>query len=140
MGGTLVGIAWRAAPRAPMQVLEAADVTVAAGLVGDCKGLKFRKRQVTVLAAEAWQAACVALGTEIAWTARRANLLTRNVGLPRARGARLRIGGLLLEVTGQTYPCRRMDEEKARPLEGIGARLARRPHLHGIGGGGHQAR
>lgn len=108
--GTLAGIARRDARRAPMQLLDAAEVTVAAGIIGDCKGLKFRRRQVTVLAAEAWEAACRTLSADLPWTARRANLLTKNVVLPRARGARLRVGGLLLEVTGQTYPCRRMDE------------------------------
>lgn len=108
--GTLAGIARRTAPRAPIELLDAVDVTSAAGIIGDCKGLKFRKRQVTVLAAEAWAAACAAVGADLPWTTRRANLLTANVLLPRARGARLRVGGLLLEVTGQTYPCRRMDE------------------------------
>lgn len=110
MIGTLAGIARRTAPRAPMQLLDTSAVTSAAGIVGDCKGLKFRKRQVTVLAAEAWEIACAAVGADLPWTARRANLLTRNVVLPRARGALLRVGDLLLEVTGQTYPCRRMDE------------------------------
>lgn len=119
MAGTLVGIARRAAPRAPMQLLNATDVTIAAGIVGDCKGLKFRKRQVTVLAAEAWEIACAAIRADLPWTARRANLLTRNVDLPRARGARLRVGGLLLEVTGQTYPCRRMDEVKPGLLKAL---------------------
>jgi MOSC domain-containing protein YiiM len=117
--GTLAGIARRVASRAPMELLDAIDVSTSAGLVGDCKGLKFRKRQVTVLAAEAWAAACAAVGADLPWTARRANLLTRNVVLPRARGARLRIGGLLLEVTGQTFPCRRMDEVKPGLLKAL---------------------
>lgn len=119
MQGRLAGIARREARRAPMQQLEAVDVTSAAGVIGDCKGLKFRKRQVTVLAAEAWEAACLALAADLPWTARRANLLTRGVILPRARGARLRIGGLLLEVTGQTYPCRRMEEVKPGLLKAL---------------------
>lgn len=117
--GTLVGIASRVASRAPMAVLDAVEVSVAAGIVGDCKGLKFRKRQVTVLAEEAWAAACAAVGAELPWTARRANLLTRNVIFPRARGARLSIGGLLLEVTGQTYPCRRMEEVRPGLLKAL---------------------
>jgi len=119
MAGILAGIARREAPRAPMQLVPEAEVSVAAGIPGDCKGLKFRKRQVTVLAAEAWAAACAAVGADLPWTARRANLLTRDVILPRARGARLRVGGLLLEVTGQTYPCRRMDEVKPGLLKAL---------------------
>ena len=44
---------------------------------------------------------------------RRANLLVEGVELPRAKGGILRIGAVRLEVTGQTYPCVRMEE--ARP-------------------------
>lgn len=108
--GAVAGLAVRDARRAPMQCLETVQITCAAGLVGDCKGLKFRKRQVTVLALEDWLAACASVGAELAWTMRRANVLVRDVSLPRARGAILRLGAARLEVTGQTYPCRRMDE------------------------------
>lgn len=117
--GVLAGIARRPASRAPMQLVDAADVTTAAGIPGDCKGLKFRKRQVTVLAHEAWLLACADLGADLPWTTRRANLLTKNVILPRARGARLKIGGLLLEVTGQTYPCGRMEEARRGLLKAL---------------------
>ena len=118
--GRLIGIARRPERRAPMELIEAAEVSVAAGIAGDCKGLKFRKRQVTVLALEDWSRACAEIGAGgLAWTARRANVLVSGVALPRARGAILRLGGVRLEVTGQTYPCHRMEEARRGLLKAL---------------------
>lgn len=109
--GRLIGLARRPARLEPMQVLEVGEITPAAGLVGDFKGLKHRKRQITVLAIEDWHAACAAVGApDLPWTSRRANLLVEGLALPRARGAILGLGTVRLEVTGQTYPCVRMEE------------------------------
>jgi len=47
---------------------------------------------------------------QLAWTARRAKLLVTMIRLPRVRGAILRVGQVVLEVTDQTQPCRRMEE------------------------------
>lgn len=113
--GRLVGIARRPARRAPMTLVEAADVVTGAGIDGDHKGVRFPKRGITILAREDWLAA-VAMLTDLAgpvplpWTARRANLLTDGVDLPQAAGAIIAIGPVRLEVTAQTYPCRRMEE------------------------------
>ncbi len=113
--GHLIGIARRTAPRARMETVEAAHVTAGAGLDGDHKGAKFPSRGITVLSREAWEIAIGEL-TDLAgpvplpWTVRRANLLVEGVALPQARGAILAIGPLRLEVTAQTYPCRRMEQ------------------------------
>ena len=48
----LIGIARRGAPRAPMEELELGVVTTAEGLAGDHKGLKFPRRQITVMSRE----------------------------------------------------------------------------------------
>jgi MOSC domain-containing protein YiiM len=114
--GRLIGIAVRAARREPMQLLQSALITAGAGVEGDHKGVKFPRRGVTVLAREAWEAALADLGqdqAEMAWTARRANLLVEGVALPRALGGVVQIGPVILEVTYPTTPCVRMDE--ARP-------------------------
>lgn len=111
--GRLIGIAWRPARQAPMQSVDSVLVTKERGVEGDHKGAKFPRRAVTVLAREDWEAALSDLGVadnELAWTERRANLLVEAVRLPRALGATLRIGPLLIEVTYPTTPCRRMDE------------------------------
>ena len=115
MSGRLIGIARRAERRLPLEELEAVTVTVERGLDGDHKGAKFPRRQVTLLAIEAWRAASAELAdlagpVLLPWTIRRANLLVEGLELPRAKGAIIAIGALELEVTDQTVPCRRMDE------------------------------
>ena len=111
----LIGIARRPRPRAPMEVVDTVDVLAGGGLEGDHKGLKFPRRSLTLLAREDWEVALTAL-TDLAgpvplpWTARRANLLVEGVRLPRSKGAILALGPLRLEVTAETYPCRRMED------------------------------
>ena len=103
-----------------MREISAASISAAAGLEGDFKGAKYPRRQVTMLAREDWEAALAALGAAgLAWTTRRANLLVEGVRLPRAAGAVLQVGGARLEVTGQTYPCGRMEEARAGLLSAL---------------------
>lgn len=98
-----------------MRVIEAAEVTVAAGIAGDHKGAKLKTRQVTLLAVEDWQAALDELdpangAVDLPWAARRANLLTQGLVLPAAAGALIRVGPVLIEVMHPTFPCTRMTE------------------------------
>ncbi len=98
-----------------MEEIESGVITVEAGLEGDHKGPKFPLRRITVLGREDWDAALAELSDlagvpRLPWTARRANLLVEGVRLPRARGAQLKIGPVVLEVTYPTQPCKRMDE------------------------------
>ena len=55
--GRLVGIAGREKRLAPMVERTRGRITCEAGLEGDQKGVKFRLRQITVLALEQWQEA-----------------------------------------------------------------------------------
>jgi len=111
-----------------MQLIQAAEISIDSGLEGDCKGLRFPTRQITILAREDWDEALAdlpqasfAFGAALPWTARRANLLVEAVDLPHARRARLRVGEVELEVTGQTYPCRRMEEAAPGLLKALAA-------------------
>jgi MOSC domain-containing protein YiiM len=112
--GRLVGMARRDAPRAPMETLESGRISVELGLEGDHRGIrrlgKNPKRQVTVLAREAWEAACAELGRNVDWTARRANLLVESLDLPRKSGTVIAVGDVRLEVTMEIDPCQRMEE------------------------------
>lgn len=108
--GQLMGIARRSARRAPMEEVDAASVSIQSGISGDYRG-EAEGRQVTILASQDWQAACSDVGTDLPWTTRRANLLIDGVVLPRTAGARVQIGDCILEVTGETDPCERMDEQ-----------------------------
>ena len=113
MSGKLRSLARRSERRAPMEELSSGEITRDFGLLGDFKGAKHKTRQITILALEDWRAALSDLGRtdrEYPWLVRRANLLVENIRLPRAKGAVLSIGAARFEVTGQTYPCKRMDE------------------------------
>lgn len=122
--GRLIGIARRARHRAPMERLDRGTITEVAGLEGDFRGRKYPRRQITVLAIEDWTAALAVLAdrarassadaeperSDLEWTERRANLLVMGLPLPAGRGSLLQMGTVLLEVTGETTPCARMDE------------------------------
>ena len=112
--GTIAGIARHRRPKAPMEVIDHVEITVAAGLDGDCRGYVKPggkgRRQVTLLERGDWDAAMAELGRDIPWYERRANLLVDGLDLPQTAGARLRIGAdVLLEVTLETDPCHRME-------------------------------
>jgi MOSC domain-containing protein YiiM len=114
-GGTLAGIARRAAPRAPMEVLDAADLSVEAGVGGDFRGrLKpgaRNRRQVSLIERSDWDAATAEIGAALPWQTRRANLLVEGLDLPQQGGARLRIGATaLVEITVECDPCFRMEQ------------------------------
>ncbi|MGI9432882.1 MAG: MOSC domain-containing protein [Myxococcota bacterium] len=112
MGETLIGIARREKSRGAMEELDGVDVSPAAGIAGDFRG-RPGDRQVTVLSREAWDTACAELGADLAWTTRRANLLVQGVDLEATTGRRLCIGSVVLEITGETDPCPRMEEQRS---------------------------
>ncbi|HEY0635002.1 MAG TPA: MOSC domain-containing protein, partial [Gammaproteobacteria bacterium] len=53
--------------------------------------------------------ACNELGVELPWHARRANLLVDALPLFDTKGALITLGDAVLEVTGETDPCTRME-------------------------------
>lgn len=106
----LAGIACRDCKRGEMTELTAAGISTETGVQGDFRG-RPGARQVTVISAEAWAAACAEVDRALPWTTRRANLLVEGIGLPRAAGARIGIGPVRLEITMETDPCSRMDEQ-----------------------------
>ncbi len=108
--GRLVGIARRDQKRAEMEILDDADISEQTGVANDFRG-KPGKRQVTVISATAWAAACEELGQEIPWTTRRANLLVEDIELPQRTGDIIEIAGARLLVTMEVDPCSRMEEQ-----------------------------
>ena len=114
MTGCLLGIARRAGKRAEMELLDWADVTLDAGVVGDFRGVP-GVRQVTVMSREAWQRVCTDVGHELPWQTRRANLLVEGLELFDTTDRLISIGDVQLLVTRETDPCRRMEEA----LEGL---------------------
>jgi MOSC domain-containing protein YiiM len=108
--GRLLGIATRTATKVPMTEVASSRITSAAGVAGEFRG-EPGERQVVVVAREGWDAACRELGVALAWTLRRGNLLVEGVELAASTGARLQVGGALLEITGECDPCFVMDKQ-----------------------------
>ena len=113
----LQGIAYKTAKKAPILTVDRAVITIPDGIIGDWRGGGgiFRGRQVTVLSSAQWHAACIELGEILAWTDRRANLLIEGHDFIAADVGRtiVFVGGVELEITGETKPCKRM--EAVRP-------------------------
>jgi len=112
--GRLAGIARHARPKAPMELLDRAEVTIDAGVAGDFRGAVKPggrgRRQITLMERRDWDAAMADLGRDIPWQERRANLLVDQVDLPQSPGAQLRIGSdVLIRATGECDPCSRME-------------------------------
>lgn len=116
MSGRLAGIARHARPRGPIERVDHAHLSRAAGVAGDFRGAlagqkRGARRQVSLLEAECWSVAMAQLHRDEPWWTRRANLLVHGLRLPRAAGPRIRIGAAcLLEVTMECDPCNRMEE------------------------------
>lgn len=81
------------------------------GAVGD-HGQSAR-RQVTILGIEGWTAATRELGRDVPWQARRANVLVSGLDLRATIGRRVQLGPCLVEIQGETVPCKVMDEAAA---------------------------
>ena len=92
-----------------MELLETAAISKKTGVADDFRG-KPGNRQVTLLSARDWRAACGELGTDVPWTARRSNLLIEDMDLPKEAGRIVCIGDVRLRTTIEIDPCSRMDE------------------------------
>ena len=110
----LHGIANKPMKREDMQPVDAVEI-VATGLSGGYKALlataEKSRRQVTVISLEQWQEAVSELGGELPWHLRRAELCVTGYRFgPEDVGRNIAIGDtVLLEITGETEPCYRMD-------------------------------
>lgn len=98
-----------------MEVIAEGEIFPGEGVRGDFRGaLKpgRNRREVTVMRREDWDAATRDAGCNgLEWWNRRANLLVDGVDFPRTEGAMIHLGrDAVLEVTGETEPCFRMDE------------------------------
>ena len=108
----LLGIAVKAQRKGPMSLHQEAMLHPLHGLVGDARG-KPGRRQLTLMNLQDWQTACAELGVVLPWQTRRANLLVDQLPLYQSTGQRILLGEALLEITGETDPCERMEQAQA---------------------------
>jgi MOSC domain-containing protein YiiM len=122
--GHLLWIGLRPARRAPVQPVAQAMLEVGNGLVGDRYASAGGARQVTLIAAEHLAAIAAFLGrAALPPELLRRNLVIEGVNLLALKGRRFRLGGALLEHSGECHPCSRMEE-----VLGVGGYNAVRGH------------
>jgi ribosomal protein S18 acetylase RimI-like enzyme len=106
-----------------MKETESLELSVARGIVGGAD--RSKRRQVTLLSDNAWDAAVADLGTDVDPSMRRANVLVQGLDLEKSRGSLIESNGVRLLVGGEVTPCDKMD--KIIP----GLRSAMKPHWRG---------
>ncbi len=112
MAGRVIWIGLRPARRRAPLVVTEAQAVAGRGLVGDRGEVRpSRVRQVTLIDVAAISAAAAQLGLPTVDPALlRRNLVVEGVDFAAARGQRLRVGEVLLVITGPCDPCARMEE------------------------------
>ncbi len=108
--GKVIGIAGVEKPGEDMTVFASAKVSFRNGIADDCRGIKDKERQVSIISLGSWNEVCAELGTKLHWTKRRANILVEGIDLKNSTGKILRIGNFKLEITGELKPGNKMDE------------------------------
>ena len=108
MEGILEYIAIRPAAKADVAIKEEAILLADSGIEGDHYG-KSGKREVTLIQAEHLEEVSRLLGKPIEKGITRRNLVVRGLDLRTYKNKSLKIGAVILEVTGDCHPCSRMD-------------------------------
>ena len=106
--GRLQAIWVKRAHRGPMDRVTTGRLVAGRGLVGNAD--QGRRRQITLITQERWEALMRQLDSSISPAARRANLMVSGIELADTRDRILKIGRCRLRIAGETRPCERMDE------------------------------
>ena len=94
-----------------MQTCDQANISLTKGVEQDFRG-SAKNRQVTILSTVDWLQVCKEIDADLPWTIRRANLLVDKLTFSQADvGKTLYIGDIELEITRETDPCSRMDDQ-----------------------------
>ena len=108
MNGRIEELWTKRAHRGPMDSVQEATLVAGQGVQGSVG--RSRRRQVTILAREAWVAATEKVGRDPGPASRRANILVSGIELAHTRGRILLVGSCRILIGGELTPCERMDE------------------------------
>lgn len=109
--GRIAWIGVRPVRRAAMQPLDEATLTPDNGLIGDRYSGRSGERHLTLIGASDLAAIAEFLGLEtVAPDQLRRNIVVSGVNLLALKDKRFRLGGALLQTTGECHPCSRMEE------------------------------
>jgi MOSC domain-containing protein YiiM len=109
--GRIVWIGVRPARRAAMQPLTEAQLDADNGLIGDRYNGRSGERHLTLIGASDLSAIADFLGLDaVAPDQLRRNIVVSGVNLLALKDKRFRLGGALLQTTGECHPCSRMEE------------------------------
>lgn len=109
MAGKIEWIGIRPERRADVQSVSSVEIDIEQGLVGDHKTEPHR--QVTVISKEHLEQVRDIMNADtIDPAAARRNIMISGMDFEDLKGATLRIGEAVVEITGYCHPCSRMDE------------------------------
>ena len=123
MTGRIEELWSKRAHRGPMDPVREACLVAGQGMQGSVG--RSSRRQITILARDAWESATAELGRDPGPVCRRANVLISGIDLAHSRGRVLLLGSSRVAIGGELTPCERMDEAAA------GLRAALQPHWRG---------
>ncbi len=104
----VVQIYLRPSSRTPVRAVNSVIAVAGKGLQGDHAG--GGNRQVTLIEKEAWLAACSEIQRDLDAGARRANVVVEGISLAAAIGRGIQIGDCVIQVIGETRPCKLMED------------------------------
>ena len=138
--GKVVWIGVRPRRKVAMAAVETAQIDADSGLAGDHYTTRSGARQVTLIQAESLRSIASHLGrNDIAALDLRRNIVTEGINLMALKDRQFRIGGAVLQTTGECHPCSRMEEvlgeggyNAVRGVGGITARVVKGGEI-GIG-------
>ena len=106
--GTIEAIAVRSCKNGPMEELPQAEARTGGGIEGDLPAPL--DRGITLLSADQWEQVTRELDRDLPWHTRRANVLVSGPGLGRLIGQEIQVGSVRVAVTGETKPCKLMEQ------------------------------
>jgi MOSC domain-containing protein YiiM len=107
MTARLLAIYLRPAARLPVRTVTRAVAIAGVGIDGD--HARGGRRQITLLAREAWERACADFGAAVPPEVRRANLFVEGIDLGACLGKSLQIGEVVVAVLRENRPCELLD-------------------------------